>query len=89
MAVLMATSDFHLVELNNEPPYDYGLFAAGWNSSNTVSSSGVGIHHPAGDIKKISKYNQQLVQDMIGESDGLQQIMVMELLKAVLQEVLY
>tara|TARA_B100000963_G_scaffold76985_1_gene64996 strand:- start:1265 stop:3181 length:1917 start_codon:yes stop_codon:yes gene_type:complete len=52
------TSDFHLVELNNEPPYDYGLFAAGWNRTNTVSSSGVGIHHPAGDIKKISKYTE-------------------------------
>ena len=52
------TSDFHLLELNNDIPYDYGLFAAGWNRANTASTNGVGIHHPAGDIKKISRYTQ-------------------------------
>ncbi len=52
------TSDFHLLELNNDIPYDYGLFAAGWNRANSASTNGVGIHHPAGDIKKISRYTQ-------------------------------
>ncbi len=52
------TSDFHLVQLNNDIPYDYGLFAAGWNRANSASTNGVGIHHPAGDIKKISRYTQ-------------------------------
>ena len=55
---ISGTSDFHLIELNNEPPYDYGLFAAGWNRANSASTNGVGIHHPAGDIKKISRYTQ-------------------------------
>ncbi|MGB2458303.1 MAG: trypsin-like serine peptidase, partial [Flavobacteriales bacterium] len=52
------SSDFHLVELNNDAPYDYGLFAAGWDRANSASANGVGIHHPAGDIKKISRYTQ-------------------------------
>ena len=52
------TSDFHLLELNSSPPFDYGVYAAGWDRSTSASSNGVGIHHPAGDIKKISKYNQ-------------------------------
>lgn len=52
------TSDFHLVELNNPLPFEYGLYVAGWNRNNSASSQGVGIHHPAGDIKKISTYTQ-------------------------------
>jgi hypothetical protein len=54
------TSDFYLVELNSSLPFDYGLYVAGWNRSNTASSEGVGIHHPAGDIKKISTYSQSV-----------------------------
>ena len=53
-----STSDFHLIELNNGLPFDYGLYAAGWNRNNSGSSEGVGIHHPAGDIKKLSTYTQ-------------------------------
>lgn len=54
------TSDFFLVELNSEIPFDYGAYAAGWNRTNTTSQSGVSFHHPAGDIKKISTYNSTL-----------------------------
>ena len=54
------TSDFYLVELNNEVPYEVGAFMAGWNRSNTASTSGTSIHHPSGDIKKISTYTQTL-----------------------------
>ena len=32
----------------------------GWDKSGTASSSGVGIHHPAGDAKKISTYTTTL-----------------------------
>jgi hypothetical protein len=52
------TSDFHLVELNNSLPYEYGLYVAGWNRSSSAASNGVGIHHPSGDIKKISTFSQ-------------------------------
>jgi PKD repeat protein len=53
-----AGSDFYLVELNNTIPQIYDVFYSGWNrtNSNVEADSGVGIHHPAGDIKKISTY---------------------------------
>ncbi|MDD2982760.1 MAG: GEVED domain-containing protein [Crocinitomicaceae bacterium] len=33
----------------------------GWDANNTVVNNGVSIHHPAGDIKKISTYTSNLV----------------------------
>lgn len=52
-------SDMCLVEItgglvNNTVPESYNPFFAGWNNSNTPPTSTVSIHHPAGDIKKIS-----------------------------------
>jgi len=46
--------DFELVELSVAPPLDYNVFFAGWNAQNVSSSRSVCIHHPEGDIKKIS-----------------------------------
>lgn len=54
-------SDFFLVRLNNNLPAGYNAFYNGWDCSNTPSSSGVCIHHPQGDIKKISTYTRSLV----------------------------
>ncbi|MEI6682647.1 MAG: T9SS type A sorting domain-containing protein [Bacteroidota bacterium] len=54
-------SDFYLVLLNNEIPSIYHPFFNGWNRDPMVASpSGAGIHHPEGDIKKISTYTQPL-----------------------------
>lgn len=47
-------SDFALLQLNNTPPANYGVFYAGWDRSGTAPSESVCIHHPAGDPKKIS-----------------------------------
>ncbi len=55
-----STSDFYLVELNSPPPQNWGLYYAGWDRSTSPSSSGVSIHHPSGDIKKISTYTSNL-----------------------------
>ena len=49
-------SDFLLVLLNSTPPLYYNPYYNGWNRSNSGSPNGVSIHHPAGDIKKISTY---------------------------------
>lgn len=49
-----APSDVTLVELSSVPPVDYFTYFSGWNISNTPSESVYGIHHPKGDIKKIS-----------------------------------
>lgn len=53
-------SDFVLVELNSAIPQSYGAYYAGWNRNASASSSGVGIHHPAGHEKKISTYSSSL-----------------------------
>ncbi len=47
-------SDFALLELDNDPPVGYGVFFAGWDNSGSAPSSQVCVHHPSGDIKKIS-----------------------------------
>ena len=54
-------SDFYLVLLENEIPEDYNPYFIGWNRSGSGSDLGYGIHHPQGDIKKISHYTQTLV----------------------------
>ncbi|MEI6764651.1 MAG: T9SS type A sorting domain-containing protein [Bacteroidota bacterium] len=47
-------SDFYLLQLNTAPTFN--PYYNGWDRNNTAPASGVGIHHPAGDIKKISTY---------------------------------
>jgi len=47
-------SDFCLVQMSSTPPSGYNVYYAGWNRENVGGSSGAGIHHPDGDIKKIS-----------------------------------
>lgn len=53
-------SDFLLIELNYNVPVSYNAYYNGWDRTNIGADSGVNIHHPAGDIKKISTYNNQL-----------------------------
>ncbi|MGY8791978.1 MAG: trypsin-like serine peptidase, partial [Pseudomonadales bacterium] len=52
-------TDFCLVEItggltNNTVPASHSPFFAGWDNSGDIPSTTVCIHHPAGDIKKIS-----------------------------------
>ena len=56
-------SDFLLLKLNDEVASHSDLYYNGWNIAGTAASSGVGIHHPAGDIKKISTYTKPLMDD--------------------------
>ncbi|MBN2172896.1 MAG: PKD domain-containing protein [Bacteroidales bacterium] len=53
-------SDFLLMQLNSTPPLYYYVYYNGWDRSGSSSSSGVSIHHPSGDIKKISTYTLSL-----------------------------
>ncbi|MBI4947065.1 MAG: choice-of-anchor J domain-containing protein [Bacteroidetes bacterium] len=48
------SSDFCLVQMSSVPPVSYDVFYAGWDRSGQTTPSAVCIHHPAGDIKKIS-----------------------------------
>lgn len=47
-------SDFALLQLSSQPPHSYNVYYAGWSTLDDPSDSVVAIHHPSGDIKKIS-----------------------------------
>ncbi|MCX7744001.1 MAG: PKD domain-containing protein [Flavobacteriales bacterium] len=49
-----AGSDMRLVEINSAVPASYNAYWAGWDRTNTAPVNPYGIHHPSGDIKKIS-----------------------------------
>ncbi len=49
-------SDFYLVLLKNQVPENYNPYFLGWSRIDEVSEQGVTIHHPEGDVKKISTY---------------------------------
>lgn len=53
-------SDFKLLRLNESVPLSYDPYYNGWSAVDEPATSGVSIHHPQGDIKKISTYNQPL-----------------------------
>jgi len=57
-----AGSDFMLLELSSEPPASYNVYYSGWDNTGTTTVGQVGIHHPAGDVKKISFDNQSATQ---------------------------
>ncbi len=54
-----ATSDFWLLQLNSTPPTEFNVYYLGWNrtSDASIGTKVWGIHHPSGDIKKISWCN--------------------------------
>ncbi len=54
----MDGSDFYLVKLMDNIPASYNIYFNGWSIVDVPSTSGVTIHHPDGDIKKISTYDE-------------------------------
>ena len=51
-------SDGLLLELTSEIPSDWDVYYNGWDIRDIVTEGrGVGIHHPAGDLKKISSFD--------------------------------
>ena len=52
-------SDFALLELSEDPLSlsNYIPYYLGWDRSGNSGTGGVGIHHPKGDVKKISTYS--------------------------------
>lgn len=49
-----ADADFTLVELNQNPDPAWNLFHAGWDASNIAPSGSIGLHHPSGDVAKVT-----------------------------------
>lgn len=59
--------DFSLVKLNRFPGINGGLYLAGWDARSKNPKSGVCIHHPLGDVKKISMTTSPLNTGDFGE----------------------
>lgn len=54
-------SDFFLVLLKDHVPDTFDVYYNGWSRVAEPSPDGVGIHHPEGDIQKISTYTTPLI----------------------------
>ncbi len=63
-------SDFLLVLLNDEVPESYEPFYNGWSAESIAPPNGVTIHHPNGDIRKISTYTEPPVSSQWGGVPG-------------------
>lgn len=49
-------SDFALLEMTSPIPASFEPYWAGWDITTSAPVGGVGIHHPDGDVKKISTF---------------------------------
>lgn len=65
-----AGSDFFLLEISNPPLASWDIYYSGWDRSDIVPDSVIGIHHPAGDVKKICKYYAQPIQTTFNAGGG-------------------
>lgn len=73
-------SDFLLVKLgnannettviNNLKSANFNAYWNGWNASPTPTTGGASIHHPAGDIKKISTFSGNTISTQWGTATG-------------------
>jgi lysyl endopeptidase len=68
---LLATTDnkldFSLLELSEPVPFYYHPYFAGWDNRNGAPGSSYTIHHPQGDVKKISVDSDPAVTANYGE----------------------
>ncbi|MEM8524672.1 MAG: T9SS type A sorting domain-containing protein [Bacteroidota bacterium] len=53
-------SDHLLIELSENPSDAFNVYYAGWDANGAIPQAVTGIHHPAGDAKKISMENDPL-----------------------------
>lgn len=63
-------TDFALMEMDNSPLGDSRFSWLGWDRSGNPPTSGTGIHHPSGDVMKISFDNNQLIETSYGSNNG-------------------
>lgn len=67
-------SDFILVEINDVIPPSFNVYYNGWNRDNYLSPISTMVHHPAGDVKKISVENDptQVYERAISWSNNIE-----------------
>lgn len=63
-------SDTSLIRLERAPPDAFGARFAGWDATGNGAASGSGVHHPSGDLKKISLFEQPLEPQTVTISGG-------------------
>lgn len=64
-------TDFMLLELSERPPKAYNVYYSGWDRTGDIPDSTVCIHHPHGDIKKISFDDDKPVISSLYDGDPL------------------
>lgn len=69
LLVNSAGTDVALLRMNSIPPADYQVYYSGWDKTDVPATNTVGIHHPAGDIKKISRSDGAPVQGSMSGAD--------------------
>lgn len=62
-------SDFMLLEINNAIPENWDITYAGWDRTDTDPEFNVSIHHPDGDIMKISRDDDGATKDIASGID--------------------
>jgi len=67
--------DFTLFRLKSRIPTSYRPYYAGWDNRNFLASSAVTIHHPEGDVKKIT-FEDDIVENedeeiIVGDGTGI------------------
>nr|WP_314668508.1 T9SS type A sorting domain-containing protein [uncultured Porphyromonas sp.] len=67
---IQGQSDGLLLKLDQMIPDSYRVYYNGWDRSDAIPNSGVGIHHPAGDAKKLSVYNGDVTLNTWHTSDA-------------------
>ena len=66
-------SDFTLLRLNKQPDSDFKVYFAGWDVGSAIPQSGVAMHHPQGEEKRISTFSTAAVRQNVcldGSSSG-------------------
>lgn len=53
------SSDFALLKIAERIPAEYNAYLAGWDATVRAPADVYGVHHPSGDVKKISTFTGQ------------------------------
>jgi len=63
-------TDYALLEFYSDVPYSYNPFFSGWSAGSAKPESGAAIHHPRGDVKKISLYSEKPSRVLYDADEG-------------------
>ena len=58
-------SDVSILELSSNIPAGYNVYYSGWDATGDFPTNQTGIHHPSGDVKKISFDNDAAIQGVM------------------------